>query len=59
MDAALEFAVSANWLQEETTASGDGSQSQVYIINTKALSQSKLSCVCNVSAPQAPNLEHV
>ncbi|MDA9022559.1 DUF3987 domain-containing protein [Alphaproteobacteria bacterium] len=39
VDAALEFAVSANWLQEETTASGDGSRSQVYIINPKALAQ--------------------
>jgi hypothetical protein len=39
VDAALNFAVNANWLREETTASGDGSRSQVYIINPKALAQ--------------------
>ena len=39
VDAALKITVDAHWLKEETPACGEGSRSQVYIINPKALAQ--------------------
>ena len=33
IDAALGYLVDAKWLREELTASGNGSRSQIYIIN--------------------------
>ncbi len=39
LDAALRHAVDAHWLREETPACGEGSRSQIYIINPKTLGE--------------------